>query len=165
MVHTDSIAPPLTVTPKPQETPASRDPLPLLVAGLAIAGFGVFVAFLLTRLGLDDLQWTRATYLLNGVEAIAFAAAGFLFGREVQRGRAESAERRAENAEAVAVENQEDATKGRSLATMVMATAAGERESFDAAPEGAAFSRSTTTGADMSALVRAAERLFPDAGR
>jgi hypothetical protein len=164
MVHTDPIALPPTVTPEPQEKPASRDPVPLWVAILAIAGFGVFVAFLLTRLGLDDLQWTRATYLLNGVEAIAFAAAGFLFGREVQRGRAESAERRAENAEAVAVENQEDATKGRSLATMVKATAAVERRPFDAT-EGATFSRGTATGADMSALVRAAEGLFPDAGR
>ncbi|HJX29247.1 MAG TPA: hypothetical protein VJ885_15155 [Thermoanaerobaculia bacterium] len=165
MVQTDPIALPPTVTPEPQETPASRDPLPLLVAFLAIAGFGVFVAFLLTRLGLDDLQWTRATYLLNGVEAIAFAAAGFLFGREVQRGRAESAERRAENAEAVAKGTQEDAAKGRSLATMVMATAAVERRSLDVTADGATFSRSTATGADMSALVRAAEGLFPDAGR
>lgn len=108
----------------------------LAVACLAITGFGVFVMFLLTRLGLDDLQWTRATYLLNGVEAIAFAAAGFLFGREVQRGRAESAERRAENAETVARQNQDEAAKGRSLATMVMATAAVELRSFDDAAEG-----------------------------
>lgn len=103
MVETDPIA--LPPPPDPPEKPMSRDPVSLLVACLAIGGFGAFVMFLLSNLKLDALQWTRATYLLNGVEAIAFAAAG------------------------------------------------------------AAFPRSAATGADMSALVRAAEGLFPDAGR
>lgn len=159
MVQTDPIVLPPTVTPDQQEQPVSRDPVSLAVACLAITGFGVFVMFLLFRLGLNDLQWTRATYLLNGVEAIAFAATGFLFGREVQRGRAESAEQRAKNAETIARQNQEDATKGRSLAAMIKATAGVELRSFSAVEE------RRTTGSDLSALVRTAEGLFPDVGR
>jgi hypothetical protein len=47
----------------------------------------------------DERHWTRATYLFGSVEAIAFAAAGFLFGREVHRQQAAKAEQRAAEAE------------------------------------------------------------------
>lgn len=88
-------APPI---PPPDENPAEkpisrfRDFAAVAVACVALTGFGVFILALLFMLDLKEVNWTRALYLLNGVEAIAFAAAGYLFGREVNRGRAQNAE-------------------------------------------------------------------------
>lgn len=98
-----------------------RDFMALIVAGIAVLGFGAFIVFLLSNLKLPEPQWTRAVFLLNGVEAITFAAAGYLFGREVHRGRAENAEKRADLAEDKAQKNEKDANKGRALAKAVTA--------------------------------------------
>jgi hypothetical protein len=40
----------------------------------------------------QEPEWTRLVFLLTGIEAITFAAIGWLFGREVNRVRAEKAE-------------------------------------------------------------------------
>jgi hypothetical protein len=69
-----------------------KDVVAVAVACVALTGFGVFVIALLYQLKIPENQWSRALFLLNGVEAVAFAAAGYLFGREVNRGRAENAE-------------------------------------------------------------------------
>jgi hypothetical protein len=84
--------------PPPNESPAEkpvtrfRDFAAAAVACVALTAFGAFVIALLLMLDREEVSWTRAVYLLNGVEAIAFAAAGYLFGREVNRGRAQNAE-------------------------------------------------------------------------
>src|SRR4029453_14074843 len=46
-----------------------------------------------------DLEWHRAVAIHKGIEALALAAAGFLFGREINLERAEKAEHRAHDAE------------------------------------------------------------------
>jgi hypothetical protein len=79
------------------------------VACVALTGFGVFILALLFQLDLSEVSWSRAAFLLNGVEAVAFAAAGYLFGREVHRGVAASEAKRAQEVE----------KKGQALATMV----------------------------------------------
>lgn len=43
--------------------------------------------------GVNEIVWGRYIYLLTGVEAIVFTAVGFIFGREVNRARAENAEK------------------------------------------------------------------------
>lgn len=75
-----------------------------------------------------DNVWVRVIYLLTGVEAIAFAAAGFLFGREVHRGAAEASKERAQEAETRADTAEErartlavEAEKGKTLAGFVLA--------------------------------------------
>jgi len=45
----------------------------------------VAVFFLWRDAGSADLLWTRRLYLLGGLEALAFAAAGAIFGVAVQR--------------------------------------------------------------------------------
>jgi hypothetical protein len=45
-----------------------------------------------------DPQWLRWVFLYGAVEAIVFAAAGWIFGREVNRARAETAEEKAREA-------------------------------------------------------------------
>lgn len=52
----------------------------------------------------NELNWTRMIYLFTGVEAIVFAAIGYVFGKDVHRQRAETAEKNAEK-KAVEAEN------------------------------------------------------------
>jgi hypothetical protein len=60
----------------------------VVFSGIAIALFFLADA--------TDPAWSHYLYLLNGIQAIAFAGAGFLFGKEVNRGRAEVAEQTAD---------------------------------------------------------------------
>lgn len=48
---------------------------------------------------LTEVVWARATWAFGAIEAIAFAAAGFLFGKEVNRERADKAEEGKKKAE------------------------------------------------------------------
>ncbi|SDE85000.1 hypothetical protein SAMN05421636_10840 [Pricia antarctica] len=63
----------------------------VIAIGVLIA-YGFFIHFLTGRAGAEEPEWSRLIYLFSGVEAIVFAAAGFLFGREVNRKRAKNAE-------------------------------------------------------------------------
>lgn len=74
----------------------TKDRLAAIITAFVLVGFGAFIIYLLTALDANELGWARRTYLFAAVEAIAFAAVGWLFGREVHRERAESAEERAE---------------------------------------------------------------------
>ena len=70
---------------------------------VALAAIGLFILLIREMLGLigsEEPMWSRAVHLLTGVEAIAFSAAGFLFGKEVHRQQAEKAMERADKAEA-----------------------------------------------------------------
>ena len=62
-----------------------KDEFAAVVALLALAALGVLIGYLMFHLGLSEPNWSRATYLLNGVEAVAFAAVGWLFGKDVRR--------------------------------------------------------------------------------
>ncbi len=66
--------------------------IPYIIAVAALIAYGFFIHFLLGKVGADEPQWSRSIFLFSGVEAIVFAAAGFLFGREVNRKRAQNAE-------------------------------------------------------------------------
>jgi hypothetical protein len=55
---------------------------------------------LLKHLDNEDKPWHRAMAIYKGIEAMALAGAGFLFGREINRERAEKAESHARDAEA-----------------------------------------------------------------
>ena len=121
---------PATPTPTTPTRPTSSDLKDRLAP---IVGFGaliVYVAglvFMANMLSAEDLEWARATYLLNGLEALAFAGAGFFFGREVNRQRAEKAEEASDAADAKADqatgEAAEAKAKGLALATAVRSQA------------------------------------------
>jgi hypothetical protein len=117
----------------------------------------------------DERQWTRAIYLYSGVEAIAFAAAGFLFGREIHRQRADTAEERAEKAEQradkanyEAVKNKEASDKGKVLAKAVNVKNA--LQANKAATYGGLGPAevSKITQADFHELATLANELFPE---
>lgn len=71
---------------------ASFGLIPYVIAIGIIIAYGFFIYFLIGKADAEELDWSRLIYLFSGVEAIVFAAAGFLFGREVNRKRAENAE-------------------------------------------------------------------------
>lgn len=153
-------------SPSPSPAPGPASWLPALVGVGLLGTYLVLVGVLLSWA--DDTRatetiWSRWHQLFAGVEALALAAAGFFFGREVNRARAESAERRADSESSnareataqVAIrrrEAHEANARGRALARELRATT-------DAVP------MSSTVGTDAaSELVRLAtiaEAFFP----
>jgi hypothetical protein len=104
----------------------------LMTLGLAV-GFAVFAFFLVDNADTKDpTEWERWVYVFGAVEALAFTAVGWLFGREVHRERAENAEHRADEAEG---EKDQATSTGSKLAGMVVAAAepagAGGRERLE----------------------------------
>lgn len=92
---------------------------------VALGGFAILIMHLLGRTNAAELEWSRLVYLLSGVEAIAFAAAGYFFGREVNRKRAESAEKRVDVAQA-------NASEAQAKMTAAMQKAAGMKANLEA---------------------------------
>jgi hypothetical protein len=138
---------------------ADRPPLSrpaVAVAVLVLVAFAVFVAFLIGQVGEDETEWTRLAWIFASVEAIAFGAAGALFGSSIQR-------ERAEKAEETARENAQDAANGRALAEAIKAEApaeaggggAGGLESLGAGPQRDAAAGVAARHAEL------AKRLFP----
>jgi hypothetical protein len=111
------------------------DTFKVAITALLIAAFAAFVAFLLHEVGVSTASWERYVYLLSGVEAVVFAAVGWLFGKEVHREQAEKAEAGAQAAAArtreaqaghltAAQEAASEKAKGLALARAVVAHAA-----------------------------------------
>ena len=99
----------------------AKDVVAAIIGGLILVAFGAFVVYLLRNLELDETQWARAFLLFGGVEAIAFAAAGYFFGTQVQRGKVEEAKAEAQAASEVAAAADESA-KSERRASSVIAT-------------------------------------------
>lgn len=125
--------------------------IPLIVATAAILIWAVFLVIMLSATDAAETQWARMTYVFASVEAIAFAAAGALFGVTVQRERVKSAEESA-------ARNSRDAANGRALAITNIADAGAAGEN----PQAYAYG---TDEAPLDVRQRHAElarRLFPD---
>jgi len=76
-----------------------KDVLAVIVGAVAIIAFGLFAYYLLQNVAAEPLQWERMVFVFGGVEAIAFSAVGYFFGREVHRERADRAESRVDEAQ------------------------------------------------------------------
>jgi uncharacterized membrane protein YsdA (DUF1294 family) len=103
-----------------------------VIACLIIFGYGGFMIYMLGEVSASEGVWTRTAYLLAGYEALAFAAAGYLFGKEVHRQQAEKAEDRAKVAQKEADSAKDSAneaiTKGYRITEAVKALAAAQPE-------------------------------------
>ncbi|OGO05722.1 MAG: hypothetical protein A2Z76_00465 [Chloroflexi bacterium RBG_13_56_8b] len=93
--------------------------VPYIVAFVILVIFGFFAYFMLGKTGAEETEWTRSVYVFSGIEAIAFAAAGFLFGKEVHRAQAEKADDRAAQAQQQATTYEKDAISGKVLANAI----------------------------------------------
>jgi hypothetical protein len=137
--------------------------VPLLVAIIILWYFGTIIKQMLGMTDpavIGEVRWGRNVYLYAGVEALAYAAAGFLFGREVNRQRAEQAEENAGRAQRESNSAQRVAAQsvanGRALAEGVR-----ELERAHGARSAVAGATSAPAQADISMLRGLADRFFP----
>jgi len=136
---------------------ADRPPLSrtaLVVAAFVLVAFGIFVVFLVAQVGEDDVAWSRLAWIFTSVQAIAFGAAGALFGSSIQRERAEKAEESAR-------ENAQGAANGKALAEAIKAEdppQPGVAAGLEALGSGAGRDSAANVTARHAELAR---RLFP----
>ncbi len=103
-------------------------------AVIVVAAFITFGVFLVINADTgDSTEWERWVYVFGAAEAIAFAAVGWMFGKEVNRQRAESAEATAEQAQEEALKEH---GKGAKLAGMVLAEGGAGQEAQEVAGGG-----------------------------
>lgn len=117
-----------------------------VVAIVALAALAVLLLVLYQDRGMSERDWNRSTYLFAAVEAIAFAAVGWLFGKEVHREQAENAEQRAETAQSAA-------NVGVSMAHIIRTKQAANPEAFRLASPG-------QPSGDMAELTVLADRIL-----
>jgi hypothetical protein len=145
----------------PMPGAAADDPAPagtgrlttpaVIAALLALVALAAFTAYMVAEADTgSEVTWSRLAWLFSSVEAIAFAAAGALFGARVHRERAEKAESEARKYVG-------EAARGRALAAVLKA---------DEAPSGEGATRDLG-GTDEEPSVRSrharlARELFPE---
>jgi hypothetical protein len=93
----------------------------LWTAIFAIAVWIGFSIFLIAKAGTNETEWTRIVWVFGSIQAVAFAAAGALFGTSVQQQNVNNAQQQAASAKKDADHQREAATKGRALATVMQA--------------------------------------------
>lgn len=128
------------------------------ISGLAYVLFG--------EVGADDRTWARVIYILGGIETLAFAATGYIFGREVNRERAVNAEEKADDAQKGSEEAKARAAaseaNGKALAQAIQAKAA---ISAGTTPADGGLERlggaAGQAAPDVQELAELARRLFP----
>lgn len=98
----------------------------LWTAIFAVAVWIGFSIFLIVRAGTSETEWTRIAWVFGSIQAVAFAAAGALFGTAVQQQNVTTAQQQAESAKKDADQQREAATKGRALAMTIQAEAAAQ---------------------------------------
>jgi type VI protein secretion system component VasK len=102
---------------------SKRTWLVTMVGVVVLIAFGAFVTYLIRQVAASEQAWSRMVYLYGGVEAIAFAAAGYFFGREVHRERADNAEKKeaksAEEAKASRAESSKAQERIRFVTTLL----------------------------------------------
>jgi hypothetical protein len=148
-------------------------PVSRAVAAVTLLAFAGLVVWMLASASASEQVWQRQMYVFASVEAIAFAAAGALFGVEVKRQEAAKAEQRMNQAVEEAAEAKrserlasEDAEKGRTIAAVARGLAA--TTAFGTRPPGTdvpgargAGTTGTSPDAALRTLAQVAEELFP----
>lgn len=144
-----------TVT-KTGET-ASKLSTPIVILATAVLIFFIALTLYLYKfVDAEEPAWQRMIYLYGGIQAVAFGAAGYLFGREVSRKQAEDAEKRADEK----TKEADDAkTKGHELKGMILGklpSASGPKATYDSLSPTEAKARG-----DLDDLAATARAFFP----
>ena len=143
----------------------------LVAALIVVAVWLGLLMWLIAHSDTTEIIWARWLTIMSALEAVAFAAAGAIFGTTVQhqrvaeaKARAETSDKRAEDAESQAKAKLQGAANGLALATAIKARTRSQKlppaEGFAAANEG--FAAPGITTANDPDLLAMAERLFPD---
>jgi hypothetical protein len=139
----------------------------IAVAVIAIVGFGVLVAYLFADASSSSEQvWLRRVYLFGGVEAIVFAAVGWLFGREVNRQQAQEAQQRADESEKTARQESARAAdleaRGKAMKAAIVSRRGTYSDNARVRSRGIGAESATAASSDMQELTDFANMLFPD---
>ncbi len=111
-------------TPPPAGKPALLSGARLIAAIVVLALFAALVGYMVWfGPNANNTAWARVDSIYTGVEAIAFGAAGAIFGTTIQRDRAVKAEIDAATERARADQNAAGATRGATLAQLLRADA------------------------------------------
>ncbi len=148
-----------------------KNKVSVVIGALIILGFGGLIVVLLGRTDAETEEWSRLVYLLGAIEAMAFVAAGFFFGTEVNRKRAQNAEASAVGAQEDAKDARKDAgeaekraaeaeTKGRSLSAAIRAKVTSQSEK-QALQEGRGEGGQVAAVSELTELRALADTLFP----
>ena len=146
-------------SPKPDPSPESRS-IFVVAIGLVLAVL-VFDVWLLNHLDHEDRLWHRAMVVYKGIEALALAGAGFLFGREVNRERAQKAESHARDAETRAHLEHGESQKHKATLNSLIDLIETKREAHAAMTEDAPANHAPSTWEE---LARYAAKLRPTQG-
>lgn len=141
------------------------------VAAVLIVGFVVLTVFMLSWADTSDAVWKNRVYVFSSVEAIVFTAVGWIFGREVHRAQAESAQKDADDAKESAKQQSQlahqkaeevadERAKGMRLAGAVETFALGPAEHHGQARDVAAGKESTGFPSQLASLQELARRLY-----
>jgi hypothetical protein len=144
-----------------------------VVTVVTLAAFLIAVVVLWGKVdSATETAWARWTFLLAGIEAPAFAAIGWLFGKEVHRAQAEKAEQGEAKAQGEAAAATEQATVARQEKATLEAAGSAVRRVLEAPTVGEVRDRlgddgppsqraaARTGGPDIEAL-RAIAQAFP----
>lgn len=78
--------------------------IPWIISGIILLGYAFFISFMTEKTKTSNEEWVKLTYIFGSVEAIVFAAVGFIFGNEVNRSRVITAEKNEEKAKREKIE-------------------------------------------------------------
>jgi hypothetical protein len=139
----------------------------VLVAVLAVAGFALTVWYLLKSAhSSTDAGWQRLAYVFSGVQTVVFTAVGWLFGREVNRRQAETAQERADaagRAEKSALAKVADLhARGRAAKAAVASRQATYGDTAKVLLRGFTDGTAGAASSDMDELASFMNALFPD---
>lgn len=137
--------------------------IPYAIAIGILIAYGFFIHFLIGKADAKEPDWSRLIYLFSGVEAIVFAAAGFLFGREVNRKRAENAEEEKKQAENQKEEAKKQAVeerkKGLILGTMVIRE---EKTATSMTSENMSLEGMASKPGPVASMAKSARSMYPE---
>ena len=138
----------------------------VIVAVLVLVGFAVFVAYqVIKETSSSEQSWTRLVYVFGAVEALVFTAFGWLFGREVHREAAKSAETRADSAEnraeVASAEAADQKARGEALRAGIEARANRATTPSGVEERGIGDTPGTAASRDIDELAAFARVLFP----
>ncbi|SHJ79395.1 hypothetical protein [Pseudozobellia thermophila] len=138
--------------------------LQYIIAVALLVGYGFFIYYLVGRVDSGDPAWSRLIYLFSGVEAIVFAAVGFLFGKEVNRRRAEQAEIGKKEEEKLKEAAREQAVEERKKALILgaMAIQAEQGESPRNASDGTAMESVGVGNPAAASMAARARKMYPE---
>jgi hypothetical protein len=126
------------------------------IAILAVVGYTAFIYVLYQQVGTAEPGWSRKVLLFTGVEAVAFAAAGWLFGREVNRSAVEAAKAATSQAQGNAAAAGTERGRGELLASALRNAAGDSTASTE-------LRATTAARSQLGSLVAMANEFYPPA--